>query len=169
MENDPPHRVARYLARAGLADPATVTITPGPSPLFDPLLTAPFAFYQAVPRGHAHAHDPPLCLMLDARTGAVRHRDPTAFADVAHVLDLARRPDRFTPDEWLVMAYVLHRGEAPTLAFGPADADPAVTAPRLDKHGDGSLALTGWTLHDHGRRATAHHITVAVDGTVAMT
>lgn len=158
--------IARALARTGLADPESVTITPGPSPLFDPLATAPFAFYQAVPRGHAPPGEPPRCLMVDARTGAVRHRDPDAFADVARVLDLSRRPDRFPPDEWLAMAYVLHHGEPPTIALGPLPTDPAVTAPTLHKHGDGSIALTGWTLHDHGRRAVCHHITVAADGTV---
>lgn len=174
MDTDPPRAVARHFERIGLVDPHTVAITPGPTPLFDPLATAPYAFYQAVPRGRAAPSHPlpePICVMVDTRDGRVHHRDPHAFGEVACELDLGRRPDRFSPDEWLAMVYVLCHGEPPVIAFAPpADAAPDahIEPAAVERRGDGAIVITGWTLHDRGRRFTRHRVTVAADGAVEL-
>jgi len=171
---DPAQRVSEYLDKHALADPDAVAIAPGPSPLFDPTATAPFAFYQAMPRGGGPPGRvaSPVCVMVDTRDGTVHHKAPEVFENVARVLDLGRSPGRFTADEWLTMAYVLRHGESPTIAFGPTGAadkksDAQVTAPAIEKRRDGAIVITGWTSRQRGRELTHHRITLTVDGKVA--
>lgn len=173
--SDPAKRVAQYLDDHDLADPEAVAIAPGPSPLFDPLATAPFAFYQAMPRGGGPPgrSATPICVVVDTRDGTVHHQAPDVFENVARVLDLGRNPGRFTGDEWLTMAYVLRHGTPPTIAFGPTGAadkavDARVTAPTVEARPDGGIVLTGWTSTQRGRLLTRHRITYSVDGDVSM-
>lgn len=172
---DPVARITRFLEEKDLADPASVNVAPGPSPLFDPTATAPFAFYQAMPRGGGPPGrvPSPVCVMVDTRDGTVHHKAPEAFENVARVLDLGRSPDRFSGDEWLTMAYVLRHGEPPTIAFGPTGAadkavDAQVTAPAVEKRRDGGIVITGWTSRQRGRQLTHHRISYSIDGEVSM-
>lgn len=172
---DPVRRVIEYLDAHDLASPDAVNVAPGPSPLFDPTATAPFAFYQAMPRGGGPPGrvPSPVCVMLDARDGTVHHKAPEVFENVARVLDLGRSPDRFSGDEWLTMAYVLRHGAPPTIAFGPTGAadkaiDAQVTAPAVEKRRDGGIVITGWTSRQRGRQLVRHQISYSIDGEVSM-
>jgi len=144
---------------------ADKTWVPGPEPLQRLDRLWPLVFVQGV----GSLLDPEVvCAAVDIMTGAVYHRDPSAFEELLRVVNFpsaaASVDGRLLLTAWLVLS----RGVAPSFLTDADGRDmrrPTVTSPQLSRDDRGDWLVDGWTREDG---ALEHH-TLRITPSLSMT